>query len=547
MPTLTFRKDDLFEIIGKKIEDEELEEIINSFKPEVEEISEEEIKIEFTPDRADLFSVEGLGNAIRMFLGIGRYVEPKLRSPKIRIKVTNVPKRPWIAAAVVRNVKMSDSFIRSLMNVQEVLHQTLGRNRKKVAIGIHDLDKIKGRIIYKLVSPEEKMTPLGYEKEMTLNEILKTTEKGKEYSFILEGWKNYPVYMDRKGIFSFPPILNSQRTRVTESTKNIFVEVTGTDKRAVLQVLNLLVYFFSIRGFKIEKVKIYGAYNLITPRYEKKKYVLTPKEIYKILGVKLKTKEASSLLKRMGFECKTRKNSIEVKVPFYRVDILHKIDVIEDVAIAYGYNNFSPELPSLFTKGSLNLVEEISSKVREIAIGLGFQEVMRFVLSNPQKLFDRMRLKREKVVEIENPVSSEYTCMRNWLLPSLMEVLSKNTHEEFPQKIFEVGDVVLIDPEEETQTKTVRKFALVSSHSKANFAEIRSIVDAIFSYFGVNYSVENASHNSFVEGRVGKILVEGKPVGIFGEVHPEVLKNWNLEMPTVALEISLDFLLESKK
>ncbi|MCD6371930.1 MAG: phenylalanine--tRNA ligase subunit beta, partial [Candidatus Aenigmarchaeota archaeon] len=381
MPTLTFKKSDLFEIIGKKFNDEELEEIINSLKPEVEEVNEEEIKIEVTAERADLFSVEGLGNAIRNYLGISKYKTPKLRRPKLSVKVRKVRVRPYIAAAIIKNVKMSDSFIRSLMNVQEVLHKTVGRNREKVAIGIHDLDKIRPPISYELAESSEKMVPLGEKEEMSLEEILTNTEKGKEYSFILENKKKYPVYRDRNGIFSFPPILNSERTKVTEKTKNLFVELTGTDMNSVLQTLNLLTYFFSVRGFKVEQVKIKGEYNLITPKFEKRTVLLTSSEVNNLLGLKLNNRQIASYLKKMGYRVKIKKNKILVEVPFYRVDILHKVDIIEDVAIGYGIENIEPELPSLFTKGMLDKTEEISGKIRDLVIGLGFQEVMRFVLT----------------------------------------------------------------------------------------------------------------------------------------------------------------------
>ncbi|HDH91403.1 MAG TPA: phenylalanine--tRNA ligase subunit beta, partial [Candidatus Aenigmarchaeota archaeon] len=543
MPVITYRKEDLFELLGKKLSDKELEEAIHSFKLNVEEISEEEIEIEHTAERIDMFGIEGLARALKYYLGINKKVQKfKVSKPKVSVLVKNVPIRPYIACAVVRNVKLTDSFIRSLMNIQEVLHDTLGRKRVKVAIGIHDFDKISFPAKYEQVSPKEKMVPLGEKREMTLEEILEKTEKGKQFAHIIKDSEYWPVYSDKKGIFSFPPILNSERTRVTEKTKNLFVEITGINKEATLIALNVLVTNFAERGCKIEGVKLkYGRKIEITPKLKETARIVNLKNAEKLTGLKFSPSLAKKLFLKMGMNAKSLgKSRIKVFIPPYRSDILHEWDLIEDLVIAYGFDKIKPELPKLGTKGKLNELEEFADKFRTLMIGLGFQEVMTPVLSNPKDQFERMSLKPQEFVEIENPASELYTCLRVWLLPNLMKFLTANKHVEFPQMIFEIGDVVIVDENEETQTKNRKKLAAVISHSNANFAQIRSIIDALLKNIGISYRIEPFEHPSFIQGRVGKILVDDKEIGFFGEIHPQVLENWDLEMPTVGLEIYID-------
>jgi len=429
------------------------------------------------------------------------------------------------------------------MNIQEVLHETIGRKRRKVAIGVHDFDKIKPPIKYVGASREEKIVPLGFSEEMSLKEVLEKTEKGREYCSLLQSSKLWPAFVDSVSIFSFPPIINSERTRVTEKTKNLFIDVTGTDRLAVLQALNILVTNLAERGGKLESVRIKYKKKVETTPDLAERVVEVPKELVnKLLGLTLKEKEIGRLLRRMGYESIDYEGKIEVIVPAYRADILHPVDIVEDIAIAYGYNNFEPVNPKLESIGKLEKLEKFSDKVRSLMVGFGLQEVMRPVFTNKEDQFYRMEIKELSVVEVENTVSKEYTCLRVWLLPSLLKVLSANKHVEYPQKLFEVGDVVVLT-EGETMTKTVRKLCVAISHSAAGFAEIKSIAEKFLASLGIHYSLKMLGHVSFIDGRACEILVKGKSVGYFGEVSPKVLENWNLEMPVVALEVEIESLL----
>jgi phenylalanyl-tRNA synthetase beta chain len=543
MPIITFNKKELLKLVGKKLSDRQLEEVISLIKPGVELQTANEITLEVYSDRPDIFGVEGLARAIRSYLGIQPGLKKyKVEKPKLTLKVSKVPIRPFVAAAVVKNVKMTNAFIKSLIGLQEVFHQTFGRKRSKVAIGIHDYSKIKLPISYTAVEKETKMVPLEHKNEFSLQEILEKTQQGKEYGHIIAGARLLPVFMDAEGIFSFPPIINSERTRLTEETTTLFIDLTGTKKDAVLQTLNILVTNLADRGCKIEAVKLlHEKKTEVVPNLTEDVLEISLQQIEKMLGISLSAKQTIELLQRMGYGAvNAGSGRIEVIIPAYRADILHPVDIIEDVAYAYGLNNFSPKLPNVATVGKANAIEKISEKICDLLVGFGFQEVMRFTLSNQNEQFTKMGLPKGDAVEIENPVSAESTCLRVWLIPSLLKVLSANKHVEYPQNIFEIGDVVLLNEKAETMTENRRRVAGVICASRVSFAETKSIVDTLLKNLGLGYHLRAAEHKSFIEGRAAEIFVNGKKVGIFGEIHPQILENWNLEMPVAAFEIEIE-------
>ena len=537
MPTITFDKKRLLELIGKNLKDRELEELINSLKSNVEEISENEIKVELTADRSDMFVLEGFARALRDFIGLDS-PEIKISDSKVVVKQEEVPVRPYIACAIVRNVKLNDEAIKSLMNAQEILHETIGRKRKKVAIGLHDFDKIEGEIWYKGVSRNEKFVPLGESEEMSLIDVLAKTEKGRKYAELIINANKWPAFVDNKGIFSFPPILNSDRTKITENTKNIFVDVTGIDRNAVKQAMNILVLMFSEMGFKIEGVKIKGKRELFTPEWIETPIEIEKKKIEKLLGEEFKDDEMKKLLKKMGYKSVFEKDKVIVIIPPYRFDVFSETDVIEDIAIAYGYNNFAPELPNVFTKGELTEIERISDDIRELLIGFGFQEIVRPILTNEELQFKRMLIEGE-AINIKNPVSELYTQMRVWLLPSLMDFLSKNTKEPYPQKIFEIGDVVLPDKKSENGAKEIRKVSAAIAANGSFFAEMKRIVLEIAKRMKINVEFKDDKHPSFIEGRFVRIYSAGEEIGFFGEINPQVLENFKVYIPVAALEMKI--------
>ncbi len=534
MVVIEIDKNDLLSLIGKQLSDEEIVETLFLIKIEAK-INENKIECELNPDRPDMFSVEGIAREMKGFLGIETGIKKyDVIDSGIILKKQKAEVRPCIACGIIKDITLSDDLVKSLMQVQEKLHMTIGRNRRKVAIGVHDFDKIVPPLIYKDVD-DEKFVPLGKTEEMSIKEILEKHPKGVDYSHLVK--EKYPLIYDKQSVISFPPIINSERTKVTENTKNLFIDVTGTDEKTVNQVLNILCCNIDERCGKIFSVKVS---NKVTPQLEPKEISMNVEEIDKILGIGLNESDIVEALEKMRYFVKKMKGGkIIAGIPAYRSDILHKIDVIEDVAVGYGYNNIEPILPKIATIGKQSELEKLSRKIRELMSGLGFQEVLSFVLTNKENNFDKMNIKGE-CAEILNPISSEHNICRTWLLPSLMKILSSNKHREYPQKVFEINDCVLLDETTETKTKQIRNLAAVISYDNSNLTEMKSIVETILSSLGYKYEIKDYNHPSFIESRCGEILIDGDQIGFFGEIHPKILENWQLEKPVIGFEIRVD-------
>ena len=534
MVVIEIDKNDLLNLVGKELTDEQIEETLFLIKIEAT-ISNDKIVCELNPDRPDMFSVEGIARGMKGFLGIEKGIKKyDVADSDIILKREKADVRPFIACAIIENVQLTDYLIKSLMQIQEKLHESIGRNRKKVAIGVHDFDKIKPPLVYRDVD-EETFTPLGETREMSIREILSEHPKGKAFAHLLKD--KYPMIYDKEGVISFPPIINSERTKLTENTKNLFIDVTGTDEKAVNIALNILVCNIAERSGKISTVKVSGKK---TPELEPKEMTIEIEGIDKLLGLSLAENDVADVLERMRYGVSRLKGGkIGLAIPPYRYDILHTVDIVEDIAIGYGYNNIEPLLPKIATIGEQSELEKLSKKIRELMVGLEFQEVLNFVLTNKENNFDKMNV-NGGAVEILNPISSEYSICRTWLLPSLMKVLAANKHREYPQKIFEIGDCVTFDENAETKTKTIRKLAGVISYDNANLTEVKSIVETVLKGFGYEYNIRDCNHPSFIESRCGEIIVNEKSIGFFGEIHPEILGKWELEKPVIAFEINID-------
>lgn len=547
MPKLEISYADLCSLIGNNIPLEELKQYMNFAKAEIDSVEGDLLKVEVKDtNRPDLWSTEGIAREIN-----GRIKEKGL--PEYEIKkselVVEVDKkvskiRPLTVCAVVKNLKIDENILSQMIQLQEKVAGTFGRNRKEVAIGVYDFKKIKPPIKYTTVKSNEiKFVPLDFKEDLTPEEILEKHPKGKEFGHLLEGFKEYPIFIDSAGnILSMPPIINSDYTgKVTEETEEIFIECSGFYFKFLIPALNVIVCALADRGASIENVKvIYSDKTIFTPDLNPKKTSVDIDYVNKVSGLKLSEKEICNLLEQARYQAKSNGKRIELLYPAYRQDIMHARDIVEDVLISYGYDKISPVYPKLATKGEIDKKEFFSNKIAEIMVGLGLQEILSYTLTNKENLFRKMNIKEEKIVEIENPVSSTWNVFRSWLLPSLMEFYSHNQHVQYPQKIFEVGDVVLIDEKQETKTKDVRKIVAAISDSKVTYDEIAAVLDAFLSSLKVKYKLKKIKHFSFIEGRVAEVLVDGKSIGIIGEIHPHVLENWNLEMPVAGFEINLE-------
>ena len=555
MPTIEVEREDLEALLGLKLprSPEELDEIFSFIKGEVKYVDENEIHIDIKDsNRADLWGVEGIARALRGILGIEtglkRYEITGDSGVKVYVNESLRNIRPYIACAVVKNVRLTDAAIRHIMRFQDKMDQTYGRSRRRTSIGLYDFDLIVPPLKYTVSKPDEtKFVPLGFDEELTLREILEKHPKGIMYGHIVKPYDIWPILKDsRENVLSFPPIINSNDLgRVTVDTRNILIEVTGTVYETVLYTLTNVTFALADRGGTIHSAEIYYPYGDLkyakTPDFRNEKMKISVKYVHEIIGIPLSIQEVINLLERSryGVSEVIDEDNIVVEIPCYRPDIMHPIDIIEDIAIAYDLNKMQPRWPPISTAGGLHPETMLRDLIRELMVGLGYQEVLTFTLSNPDTLFRKMNILPEKVVELANPRVSWMTCLRNWLLPNLMEFLSHNTHVEYPQKIFEVGYCVVHDEKQVNKTRDIEKLGCVTIHSNASFAEIKSTLDALLTNLGLKYDLEETSHGSFIEGRVGKIIVEGEETGLIGEIHPQVLQNWNLENPAAAFELDL--------
>ncbi len=553
MPVISVNLKDFLRLVGKELDRKFIEEKVPMLGVGWEGWTEDGFEIEVFPNRPDLLSIEGLARAFSAFIGL----KPGLREYRVEessyvVEVDPSVRsvRPYVVGAVVKGVEMTDGLVRSLMQLQEKLHITHCRRRRKASIGVYDLKTITFPVRYTTVGRGHRFRPLGYEEEMTAEEILSKTEKGREYGWILKGFDAYPILMDARGTtLSMPPIINSEDTKVTMEAGELFIDVTGVEEKAMNEVLNIIVTSLADRGCDIYQVEIrYPNRVVSTPDLRCWEMELDVGYVRRLLGVDLEPGEVAELLGRMGYGVPEVSERLRVLVPCYRTDIMHQMDLVEDVAIAYGYDRFEPEIPQIATIGEEDPLERFSRNLRNIMVGYGLQEVMTFILTNREDLFKRMCVPEETVAETENPKTEEYCVLRNWLLPSLMKVLERNRHNPYPQNIFEVGDIVVLDDSTDTGVRTLKRMAFVLCHSKACFSEVKAITESLLTNLGIR-SVEftPGGPECFIEGRKAEARVEGRSIGFLGELKPEVLLSWGLEMPAAAAELDVERLFELSK
>lgn len=546
MPTINIDMRDLKRLVGLNLENDAICETLSALKCEPEQIVGDKITLEVTSDRPDFFSSEGIARGIRLYHG-----GPGLRvkyyqgaSPvSIRVDPSTAEVRPYIVSAVVRDVSLDEEALIQMMQLQEKLHSTYCSNRRKGSIGIYDMDKVSPPFTYAAVPPDDiRFVPLGFNEVMSGFEILKRTPKGSEYAWILEGKRKYPLLIDSKGrVLSMPPIINSEDTKVTEDTKNLIIDVTGTEERTINLCLNILVTSLMERGGTVQQVEVaYEGRDIITPKLDFIRTLLSPSTIKKVSGLDLGTEEILTLLRKMGHDVEEREGKFVVLSPPYRADILHEVDLVEDVVIAIGLNNIQPEVPRVATIGRPLPGSRIRKRVRDLMIGMGFQEVITYLLSNKSVLEDKTLTGKRDLVELINPVSSEFAALRDCILPKLLQFLGQNIHHAYPQRIFEYGDVVLV---EKGLPKVSTHLAAVIADHKVSYEDIQAVAASLF--VNLSKSIKFEPHHSqlFLEGRTAKIIVDGAEVGVVGEISPQVLVNFGLEFPVGAFECDLSPLL----
>lgn len=551
MPKIEIFKDDFDRLVKKKLDGEALEEALMVAKTELDEFDRKTGKMKLDvkdTNRPDLWSAEGIARQLRASFGIDKGVPKyKVSSGDVVLKIDKKVERvrPYMVLAVVKGVKLDEKALLNILQLQDKLALAFGSKRKIAGVGLFDFDQTKPPFTYRTFKGyDRKFVPLGMKEELTLHDIIKNHPKGQEFAHLIPG-EEFPILMDSaEKILTMPPIINAEGVgKITTKTKNILVEATGHDQRIIGIALNVLATALAERGGTIETVTVIrpDGKKFASPDLSPKSSVVDPDYARKFLGLQISNEEVLHLLSRSRYDVKLAKGKkIEVKYPAYRDDIMHARDIVEDVGIAFGYNEMQPEVPKIPTVGSTLEFEEWCDSVSEVASGMGFQEVFTFILTNKENLFQKMRSKEYPICEIANPVSANWTAMRNWLTPSLLEFLSKNMHAEYPQKIFEVGDAVWIDEKKETKSHASRKLAAVISGTKVGYEDIASSVDAVLRNLGIKYEIHPTECTYCIPGRSGEIRSGDKFIGVVGEIHPSVLNNWKLEKAVVHFELSLE-------
>ncbi|RLE90320.1 MAG: phenylalanine--tRNA ligase subunit beta [Thermoprotei archaeon] len=550
MPIIDISKTDMFELLGMELSDSEIEQLLAKLKCEVETIENDIVYYEATHDRPDLFSVEGLVRALkglmRLEVGLRKF---EVYDSKIVLKNMGPKYRPVVLGATVEGLKLNEEAVRQIMQIQEKLHSTYCRNRRKVSIGVYDLSTITPPIRYIAADPRTvKFIPLDMDRLMTLDEILVEHPKGIEYGYIIKEYSRYPLLIDSEDrVLSMPPIINSDETKVTEDTEEVFIDVTAVDYRMAMDILRVLVTSIAERGEKIGIVRVIDKNNSIySPDMSTRTMNLETELISDLVGINLSPERIVELLKIMRLDAYCENEDLlKCKIPVYRLDILHPVDLVEEVVMAYGYENLEPELLPPEHSGIEKGLERFTRILREIMIGFGMQEVANYMMTNRDLLYRKMNIEESPTIEVVNPKQEKYSCLRTWIVPQLIEVLSASKHAGYPQRIFEIGDVVHVDYTSENLTKQERHLAFVIADRAIGLTDALVLIRSLFNTLGLSYSLRETKHGSMIEGRCAEILVEEEPIGIVGEIHPLVLVNFELEVPVVACEINIEHCLRA--
>ncbi|MFQ5740703.1 MAG: phenylalanine--tRNA ligase subunit beta [Acidobacteriota bacterium] len=512
------------------------------------------VRLDLLAARPDLFDVGGLARALRGTLGILEGLpDYQVRPSGLRVEVdpsvrSKESYRPYICCAVMTLPEIDETSLVAIMKLQESLHWGVGRDRKLASIGIYDLDSLTGDIRYRTLDPDhESFFPLGSPNcRMTGRQILNEHPKGLAYAHLLEGYARYPLLVDGSGqVLSMPPIINSEETRLQMGTRRVFIDITGLSQAAVRKTLNTLVSSLMEMGGETESVQIHGLVEGIvaTPDLTPGETIIDLVEARRWLGLPLDETSLMGALRKMRLDVELvpgAAGSFKVRYPAYRTDIRHMVDVFEDIAIGYGYANIEARLVPSLTIGRARAEELLTERVRQVLTGLGFSEIMSLPLTTEEDHFERLRMPvPENYPKISNPKLKSHKVVRTHLMTGLVESLYENRRRPMPLRLFEVDNVVELDPETETRTCEERRVAFVEMGREAGYAGLRSLLDALLRELGFGGKYFPIDHPSFVAGRAASVDA-GKPVtGILGEVHPEVLVRFGLDHPVAIAEVTL--------
>jgi len=546
MPVIELSYSRLQKLIGK-VSKKQISDSLPFLGLDIESEDKDLVRIEYSPNRPDYSTDYGIALGLQGLLGIKtgsvKLTIKKSKNYSISVKSTVSKIRPFMTGIIAKNGKIDDKTIKQLMTMQEDLHFGIGRKRKKSSIGIHDLDTISFPLVYTTTSKNHKFIPLNSKKELSISEIIADTETGKDYGHLLGQSSQVPVIFDvNQKTVSFPPIINAAVTTVTTKTKNLFVEVTGINKADAEDMLSVVATILQSAGFTLENIQISGAKNS-SPKLQEKKMIVDSSLINQTLGLNLNTSKIITSLKKSRLNAMSKGKNIICTIPAYRFDIFGPMDLVEEVALGYGIQNFEPTMTPSQTIGQINPISIELKSINQIMIGLGFLEALNSSLSSKRVLYDMINRNSENIISVLDSKSQEHTILRDSILPGLIENLSRNIHESYPQKMFETGSIFnLHDPISEKINLSV-----ISAHKNANFTEIKSVLQTVLKIgFGIQIETKTAVNSSFKDGHCANIIFNKNMIGIIGEIDSTIIDNYKIRVPVVGFEISLsDSILKS--
>ncbi|MDP9489432.1 MAG: phenylalanine--tRNA ligase subunit beta [Thermoproteota archaeon] len=545
MPVVEFPVED----INRLFSDYDLEYILNMLPfigLDLEHQDDKNIRLEYSPNRPDFSTFYGIARALNGLLGKEMGI-PKFEIFENSKNLINVDSsvleiRPFIVGTVAKGHQLNNKTIKQIVSMQEDLHNGLGRKRSKASIGFHNLDNMDFPLEYTTVE-NLSFIPLDNSSELTLTQILSNTEPGKKFGKLLAE-SRYPILRDSKGnVISFPPIINSEGTRIRDGVNNLFVEVTGIDKKAVYNVLDNIVATLADIGFKLETVIVQqgNTRDSFTANLNTSLPNIKTDYINKALGLSLSNEDIINCLRKSRLDATViDSGTINCVIPNYRIDIFGPIDIVEEVAIGYGLYNMEPSLPEFRFNGNKSRQNYFFDKIRQAMIGMGLIENINFILSNKDIHFKKMNLDKPNFFTVNNSKSDEHDILRQSLLPSLLFSLSKNIHEEYPQKLFEIGPI--FKPEKENFEKW--NLCCVNAFNGVTFSEIKAVLQTLMEIcFNVKFETKPSENLSFVRGRSADIIYKGVVIGQIGEISPLLIDSFKIKMPVAAFELDLTELL----
>jgi len=573
MPKIDVNEQLFFNLLGEKYDySSEFEHLLSSAKAELDEApsaavpqDERIIKIELNDtNRPDLWSTAGLARLLRMHTGgasnkaryqtflstVGERKNSGNRTITVAPALQHI--RPFMTAFVISGKPIDDAMLKDIIQTQEKLCWNFGRKRRSVSMGVYRSELINWPVQYRAVDPHTtSFTPLGFDTEMTCEQIITEHPKGKEYGWILKGMKKVPLLSDAKGgVLSMAPIINSaQIGAVQQGDTDLLVELTGTDMPSLLLATNIVACDFSDAGYTILPVSVEYPYDtgfgktITTPLYFQEPTKTTVHAVNKLLGTALSAQDIVEALERMDNTVTVEGDCLTLTPPAYRNDFLHEVDIIEDVMMGKTVEFFEPETPREFTIGRLSPVTLLSRKIKSLMVGFGYQEMIFNYLGSKKDYIDRMNIDGESVIEIANPMSENYQFVRPSIIPSLLSAETVSGNAVYPHRIFETGKIAYLAPEENTGTRTRQSLGFLTVNQDANFNEAASLVAGLLYYLQMDYTVCETHDPRFIEGRQAGVLANGKQIGIFGELHPQVLENWSVTVPAFAGELDIESIL----